>query len=228
MSNSHALEIRHAHVRLSGTEVLHDVSVSVESQSVHCIIGANGAGKSTLLRVMSGDVANHAAFIHDKAMSAVDTKELARFRAVLRPLATPLFPFTVEQFVGMCDVNNTAQLTPDRVVEVLGQCELTTLAERPITQLSSGQRARVHLACALIQDTDVVIADEPEATLDPVARISMWALLASSKRTLVIATHSLNLVRHYATHVTALRDGRVLYSKPIDQVAESELMLAYG
>jgi len=210
------VHIRSASVMRGTTSVLSDVDVHIATGAIHALVGPNGAGKTSLLKAIAGDLTCDYVSISGQELSAVTIKDLAALRAVVRPNHRPQFGYAVRDVVSWSardgEVNN-----------ILETLQISHLANRSILELSSGQLAKVNLACVLVQQSDIIIADEPEAALDPKARIDMWSQLSSSQRTVVVATHALDLVMEFATHVTAIIDGHVSFTKKIGDTSLAEL-----
>ena len=118
-----------------------------------------------------------------------------------------------------------------KVMECLGRVGLENLAERRADALSGGQRQRVALARALMQDPEVMLADEPVASLDPKAGRQvmdlLWEIGRERRMTVVCAIHNLELALEYAERVIGLRDGRLVLDSPADEVDRRELDRLY-
>jgi len=219
-------------VVLNGRTILNDVSFKAHAGDVHCIIGPNGSGKSTLLRVLAGDTRVDGLTYDNFNVSTLTTAQLARHRSVMRPTVRPDFPYSVFDVVswsllGSADSIQDGVVRRGHILEALSQGGIADLAARPVTQLSTGQLTKVNIASVLLQNASIVFADEPEAALDPVARVEAWQLLTSQAFTSVIATHSLDLVMQFATQVTAIKDGHILYSRPKNELTMDELKSTY-
>jgi iron complex transport system ATP-binding protein len=219
-------------VILNEREILNDVSFKANAGEVHCIIGPNGSGKSTLLRVLAGDIKVDGLTYGNVNVPALSTVQLARNRSVLRPTVRPDFPYSVFDVVswsllGSAKANKDGVARREHILETLTQVGIAELASRPVTQLSTGQLTKVNIASVLLQNASIVFADEPEAALDPVARVEAWELLTAQKFTTVIATHSLDLVMQFATHVTAIKSGQILYSRATSDLTIDELKSTY-
>ena len=107
--------------------------------------------------------------------------------------------------------------------------DVLALADRPISQLSGGEQARVLVARALAQESGILIADEPTAGLDPAHALELFAIftrLAAEGRAVVIALHDLTLAARFCHHVVLLVAGRVAASGPTAEVLTPELLSA--
>jgi len=230
------ITLRPTNVTLNGRQILHDVEFEAGAGDVHCIIGPNGSGKSTLLRVLTGDIDVDGLSYDEINVRDLTPSRRAEYRSVLRPSIRPDFPYAAADVVSWSQLRDartdqagiTGSNTESKTVrEALTRVGILDLADRPITQLSTGQLTKVNIASALVQDATIVFADEPEAALDPVARVEAWQLLTSGEFTSVIATHSLDLVLEFATHVTAIHNGRVIYTRPASELTMGDLKAVY-
>ena len=198
----------------------------VASGEVVCVVGPNGAGKSTLLRVLAGLVAPRSGgvVLDGRELRTFSRAELARRIAVVPQVFETLFPFTVHEVVAL---GRTARLplfgraaSADMVAvdRALAELELTALADRPITEISGGERQRAVLAMALAQEGDVLLLDEPTAHLDPAHQLATLRLVRDLARARGLAVaavlHDLNLAATAGTRVVVIDGGRVVVDGP--------------
>src|SRR5699024_7280735 len=169
------LRVARASVLIGNRAILDDVSLRLAPGSVTAIIGPNGAGKSTLLGVCSGALKPHPGSVRigETELRELSVKEAARRRAVMPQDVTVAFPFTVRDVVAMGRTpwGTSAKEDADIVTATLQQCELEEFAEREITSLSGGERARAALARVIAQATpitraSVILLNEPTAAMD--------------------------------------------------------------
>lgn len=201
--------------------VLADASVELHAGEVHVLVGPNGAGKSTLFGVLAGDIAaaSGEVALDGMPLRALPPKELARRRAVLLQHNDVSFPFTVAEVVrmGRAPWRRTPAEDEDdaAVARALELTDLAALADRTVSTLSGGERARTALARVLAQAADVLLLDEPTAALDlrhqeDVLRIARAR--ADAGGTVAIVLHDLNAAMRCADRVTLLAGGRVVAS----------------
>jgi iron complex transport system ATP-binding protein len=222
-------------VRRGGQTILDEVTLSLQPGSFVALVGANGAGKSTLLSVLAGLLAPDAGAVtfEGKSIAALDRRTFARRRAYLPQSPRAEWPISVERLVAL-------GLTPhlpafgglppaftDRIDMVLDQCDLTARRDQPVTTLSGGELGRAMLARALVGDPDVLIADEPLAGLDPRHAIDAANRLrgiADAGKLVIASMHDLTLAARHATHLAALRDGRLVGFGPMAPVLTAPLV----
>ena len=222
-----SVQLDNANVVMSNRTILDNVSFRSEPGSIHCLIGPNGAGKSTLLLVLGADIAAGKLSLSGVDAASVSIPELARIRSFLRSNAKPNFPYSIFDVLSWSISSQGSADRDSLVQQALNAVGMHGMENHKITELSSGQLAKVNIAATILQSADIIFADEPEANLDPVARRQIWELLRDTKKTLVIATHDLEIVKEFATHVTALVGGQMVFSKAVADVTEQEMLEIY-
>ncbi len=209
---------------------LADVSVDVAPGSLTGLLGPNGCGKTTLLKLMCGVLRPHsgALTLDERPLSALTRRELARHVALVPQETHPAFDYTVMEMVlmgrhphlGTFQVEGPADLAIAR--ESLAATGTAHLADRNYMTLSGGEKQRVVIAGALAQATEILLLDEPTASLDLGYQLQVGALLARLNRerkvTMVLATHDLNLAASLCDRLVLLRSGRVLARGPTADV----------
>src|ERR1700726_413306 len=207
-----------------------NASFSVAPGSFVGVIGRSGAGKSTLLRMINrlAPASEGRVLYSGLDVTALRGKQLRQWRARSAMI------FQQFNLVGRLDVltnvlmgrlseipawRSLAQLWPEADVAVamsaLEQFDMASLAPQRADQLSGGQQQRVAIARALVQEPDIILADEPIASLDPRnTRIVMDALLRINKHfgiTVICNLHSLDLARAYCDRLIGMASGRLVF-----------------
>lgn len=224
-------------VRRGGAPILADVGCVLEPGMFVAVVGANGAGKSTLLSVLAGLLKPDAGDVRldGRPLAALPRRELARQRAYLPQSPRAEWPIPVERLVALGLLPQLPAfgglpggLEP-RLTRALEACDLLDRRTQAATTLSGGELARAMLARALIGRPEILIADEPIAGLDPrhaLDGVARLAAFAGEGRLVVAALHDLTLVARHATHVLALRDGRLAAFGPTAQVLTRDMVRA--
>jgi iron complex transport system ATP-binding protein len=207
------------------------------------VVGPNGAGKSTLLRLLAGILQPSAGSVRlgGEGLGGTDLARLPRRAAARRivyiPQHPPLeVPLPVERYLLLA---RYPHLSPGRgpaaddfaaVEAAIAGHDLAALRSRPLDALSGGERQLVQLAAAAVQGGELWLVDEPTSHLDPAHQRAVAARLAAlDGRTLVLATHDLNLAARLAERVVALAAGRVAADGPVATVLAPESLAAlYG
>lgn len=217
-----------------GTEALRDVDLRIARGEAVAIIGANGAGKSTLLSLLAGVMPPTRGSVHI-AGCPVSRQSIARIRRnvgmVFQNPDDQLFMPTVYDDVAFGPLNLGVPLpaVKARVADALAKVGAAELAQRPPYKLSGGQKRSVAIATVLSMLPDILVMDEPSAGLDPCARRSLIALLASLDHTKIIATHDLDLALDCCTRTVLISQGGIVADGPSRQLLRDREMLAvYG
>ena len=208
--------------KAAGAFALHDVSVAVQRGSLTGLLGPNGCGKTTLLRLMAGVLHpdQGTVTLSGRPLRGISRRELARHVAVVPQETHPAFDYSVLEMalMGRHPHLGVFQLEgPEDIAiaqESLAATGTAHLASRPYATLSGGEKQRVVIAGALAQSPEVLLLDEPTASLDLAYQLEVASLLSRLNRdrgvTMVLATHDLNLAASLCDSLVLLRAGRVL------------------
>jgi len=229
------VSVRGASYRVGGTAIVEDVDLEAGEVEFVAVVGPNGAGKTTLLRLIAGDLRPSAGTVSlaGKAPSDLRPQALALLRAVLRPDSGGGIPFTVRTVVALGrhpyrrDPANSAARDAEMVDEALAATEITHLADRVVSTLSTGERTRVTVARVLAQDTPIVLLDEPTTALDIGHQEATMALLhsvARQGRTVIAVLHDVNAAAAYTDRIVVMDRGRVRASGPPAEVLDDALL----
>lgn len=235
-STAPALEAEKVAAGYRDRPVLDGVSLTAKAGELVAVVGPNGAGKSTLVRVLSGTLTPSAGRVRvgGRPLAELDRRGISREIAVVPQESDVAFGFSVRQVVmmGRAPHQSGLLLPSDRdeqaVEEALERCELGALVERPVSELSGGERRRVTIARAFAQDTPVLILDEPAAHLDVrhAAMVGDLAREAVDGRGVacVAVMHDLASAARIADRVVLLIGGRVRADGPPGEVLSSGLL----
>lgn len=215
------LDARDIHVRLGGREVLRGIRLEVRASQIVGIVGPNGAGKSTLLRALAGLIPPSKGDIEldGKPTSELDRRTLGRRVAYLSQDRVVHWPLTVRAVVALGRLPHRSPLASesrkdrDAIERAMVTMDVAGFAERPVTGLSGGEKARVLIARALAQDATFLIADEPTAGLDPAHALALIDHLTAISRDghgIVIATHDLSMAARLCDTVHMLKAGEII------------------
>ncbi|MFN2583082.1 MAG: ABC transporter ATP-binding protein [Candidatus Dormibacteria bacterium] len=205
-----------------GAFTLTDASVEIAPGSLTGLLGPNGCGKTTLLKLLCGVLRPHRGRVlfSDRTLDSMTRRELARHIAVVPQETHPAFDYSVMEMVlmgrhphlGAFQLEGPADF--DAAREALEATGTFHLADRRYMTLSGGEKQRVIIAGALAQATDVLLLDEPTASLDLGYQLDIATLLRRLNRdrrvTMVLATHDLNLAASICQLLVVMRGGRIL------------------
>ena len=221
--------------------VLDRVSVDVERGTILGLLGPNGSGKTTLLRIIAGILKPHAGTVvlDGERVGTFTKRRLAQRIAVVPQETHSTFDFTALDIVlmgryphlGAFELEGADDLAIAH--DALGATGTEALAERSFGTLSGGEKQRVVIASALAQAADILLLDEPTASLDLGYQFEVASLLQRLNRerrtTMIVSTHDLNLAASLCGRVVLLKDGSVLAQGATEAVlTAANIRILYG
>ncbi|WP_022663190.1 metal ABC transporter ATP-binding protein [Paucidesulfovibrio longus] len=222
---------------------MRDVNLTLERGEFLGVIGPNGAGKTTLLTVLNGlgRIVAGEAEVLGLPVTARTARSLRRRIGYVAQLQDfdPLLPMTVRESVltGCYGRVGLLRRVPDaarrRAGELLELVGLDSLAHRPLGHLSGGERQRAAIARALLQEPEMLLLDEPTASLDWQAQRGILGLIRTVHErfglTSLIVTHDLNTLPDVCTRIACMKSGRLERVDLPERIADPELLGAlYG
>ncbi|WP_374630719.1 phosphonate ABC transporter ATP-binding protein [Ferrovibrio sp.] len=250
---STAIEITHLSKTFgTGKRALDDVTLRIRPGEMVALIGASGSGKSTLLRHIAGLVPSDRDQRAQVAVNGRMVQQQGRIGRGIRETRAGIgFVFQQFNLVGRMRVLTNVMagdlgrmplwrsllgLFTDEQrragVRALARVGIAQCAFQRASTLSGGQQQRAAIARALVQGAQVILADEPIASLDPESSRRVMATLADINRsdnvTVVVSLHQVDFALKYCRRVVALRDGRVMFDGAAEQVSADMLRGIYG
>jgi cobalt/nickel transport system ATP-binding protein len=213
---------------------LNDINLKIEQGEFIGILGANGSGKTTLLKQINRLLKPNKGSVLFKGKDTLLMSKNEFFTKVCMVFQDPndqLFAPTVALDIafGPTNMGLSKDEVKKRVKEALSQVEMTEFSERPIHTLSLGEKKRICLAGVLAMKPEVILLDEPTAGLDPMGVSAIMHLLKrinkEQGKTLIMATHSVDLVPLFIDRVFILTKGKIIRKgKPEVIFSESEIV----
>lgn len=207
-------------VSLGGNPILRSVSFEARAGEIGGLIGPNGAGKSTLLRALAGLIPPDSGDVRveDTSLRTLNSSQRAR-RIAFMPQHDASHPFTAIETVLMGRYAHLGRFElegrRDREIALNAMARTDTLQfeDRQLDRLSGGERQRVILARALAQQANVILLDEPSASLDLRHRLSIMETLQQEATdrnvAVVVALHDVSLAGRYCDRLSLLSDGQI-------------------
>jgi phosphonate transport system ATP-binding protein len=233
-----------------GTVALKNVSFEVQEGDFLIVIGLSGSGKSTLLRCINRliDPTEGEIIWNDLDLAKLQGEELRKARrrigmifqhfnlvkrsSVLSNVLSGRLGYA-PTFQSM--LHRFSDLDMEKAWGSLSRLGIEDQARKRADELSGGQQQRVGIARALMQNPEIILADEPVASLDPVLAHSILQHLerlnVEDKLTIICSLHYLDLVQRYSTRVIGLRDGEIVYQGTRDDIramSDAEFKDIYG
>ncbi|MDQ2074670.1 ABC transporter ATP-binding protein [Haloarcula sp. H-GB4] len=194
--------------RYDDTVALDDVSIDVDSGEIFALVGPNGAGKTTLVGALTGTTTpdSGSVSIFGKSPTRVENSRVGLLPQSFTPPERLTARELVTYYQGLYD-------DPRRVDDVLAAVGMESADDTWYTNLSGGQKRRVCVGIALINDPDLLFLDEPTTGIDPTGRQSLWSLiadLAAGGTTIFLTTHYMKEAQQLADRVALLDDGMLV------------------
>ena len=217
MAAEPAIAVRDLLVRRGGVDVLHRISLEVRAGTVTGLLGPSGCGKSTLMRAIVGVQIVASGTVTVLGEPAGSRSLRSRVGYVTQAPSVYGDLSVRENLRYFAAVLGTA---PERVDAVIATVGMDAFAGRVVGSLSGGQRARVSLATALLNEPPLLVLDEPTVGLDPLLRRDLWetfAGLAEAGTTLLVSSHVMDEADR-CSHLLLMRDGHILAAQTPDEL----------
>lgn len=224
-----------------GVEVLKGLSISLRKERMVGLLGANGAGKSTLLKILTGilNPKSGRLLYGGKELTRLDKREIAKRIAYIPQDSTFGFPFSVQEVVLMGRAPYVGRFEFEREIDLqiaisaMETVGISHLKDRPITEISGGEKQLASLARALAQEPEVMVLDEPATFLDVKHKTRIMKLLRSLKSergiSVIAATHDVFSALFYFDEIIMLKDGGIFAEGSVEEVLKQEVLTAvYG
>ena len=226
------LDISSLSFNFGSKNILADINISIKDNGIVGIIGPNGSGKSTLLKCIyrvlkpkTGTI-----FIDGKNINDYQFKETAKKMAVVAQHNDTHFDFNVLEMVLIGRSPHKKFMERDSAEDIelaykaLEQVNMKDFADRNFSSLSGGEKQRIILARALVQNTDCLILDEPTNHLDIKHQLHFMSLAKDLKITVISAIHDLNIAAMYCNKIYALKGGQIIAAGSVNEVITEEVI----
>ncbi|SDC39963.1 iron complex transport system ATP-binding protein [Terribacillus halophilus] len=219
-----------------GDRVTLQASLEIPEGKITGIIGPNGSGKSTLLHSISNLLKLSSGKVEIKGhdVQTLKRKELAKQVTLLKQSELMPMDFLVQDIVqfGRLPYQNNWQKESSEGNQLIDwameECRISHLADRQVDTLSGGERQRVLIAMALVQQTDILLLDEPTTYLDVAHQLDLLHLLQRLHKnhgiSIVLVLHDLNQAMQYCDHLVVMRKGAIYQTGEPEHIVTSELL----
>lgn len=224
------IELKAVKKSLGGVEILKGISFALPSNSVSGLLGPNGAGKSTTLKCISSLLTPDSGEIF---LDGGIRPEKSRASIGYLPESPPLYPElkVIEQLrIAGALYGLSGRELATQVERVLSLCQLSTVTEKLIANLSKGFQQRLGIAQAIIHSPKILILDEPTSGLDPIQLTEIRALIKTlaQEATVVLSSHILHEVVELCQKVVLILNGEVAWEGECSDVKELEARFVGG
>lgn len=219
---------------LKDKPILKDITFHAKENDSIGIIGANGVGKSTLLKLLVGLNVDFSGSIRVEEIP-LERKTLSKIREkigyVFQDSDNQLFMTTVYQDVAFGPENYglPKDEVEKRVEDALNKVKIPYLIDKPVYQLSGGEKKLVAIATILSMNPDIILMDEPSVSLDPKNRRNLINILNEFDHLKIISSHDLDFIWDTTSRVILMSEGRIVADGPTEEILRDEALLdRYG
>jgi ABC-2 type transport system ATP-binding protein len=232
-TSSHVIDTQGLSKAFNGTQALKALNLQVRSHSIFGFLGPNGAGKTTTIKILLGLIRPTGGRATVFGLDTVKDSVHVRARVGYLPQEPRFYDYlTARQtlrFAARFFFQGPAQAIEDRVDEMLKLVDLTSKADRPIRTFSGGERQRLGIAQAQVNHPDLLILDEPAASLDPLGRRDVLEVMSRlcERTTIFYSTHILDDVQRVSDTVAILNKGELVAQGEIEELLAGSDMAVY-
>ncbi|MGE5674432.1 MAG: ABC transporter ATP-binding protein [Mycobacterium leprae] len=217
-----AIEVKDLIKRYGDQTAVDGISFTVQAGEVYGMLGPNGAGKTTTVECVEGLRRPDAGSIRVLGLDPQQDARAIKARLGVQLQSTGLFPkLTVREIIDLYATFFPRAVPTEQLMDLVG---LRAKAKSMTTQLSGGQRQKLTLALALVNDPEILFLDEPTTAMDPAARREVWGLVESLKargKTIILTTHYMEEAATLCDRVAVVDRGRIIAEgRPDDLVRQ--------
>ena len=215
--NNISIEIKNLHKRYNNIEAVKNINFTINKGSIVGLLGPNGCGKTTTIGMMLGLIkpSSGTVFINGQNIESEKnrTKILEKMNFISPYVELPK-KLTVEENLKVYGKMYGVKNLKDKISDLMKQLNLSEFKTRKTGELSSGQKNRVSLAKALINDPEILLLDEPTASLDPdvgdYIRTYIESFASKKGTTILLASHNMNEVERLCNEVMMMKNGEII------------------
>jgi ABC-2 type transport system ATP-binding protein len=220
------IEVKNINKQYGNTEAVKNLNFKINKGSIVGLLGPNGCGKSTTIGMMLGLIkpTSGEVIINNKNIESNRTNILQKMNFISPYIELPK-KLTIEENLKVYGRMYGVKNLKDKIFQLMEKLNLSEFKKRKTGELSSGQKNRVSLAKALINEPEILLLDEPTASLDPdvgdYVRSIIEDFSSDNTKTILIASHNMNEVERLCDEVMMMKDGEVIdKGKSLDLVTK--------
>ena len=217
------IEVSHVSRNFGDFRAVNDVSFSIPTGQIVGLLGPNGAGKTTTMRMITGFLSPSSGTVKIDGIDICENPVEAKKKIGYMPESAPLYgEMIVEDYLRyIADIYG--QNPDEKVPALCKECGLKEVMSKNISELSRGNRQRVALAHALMNDPEILILDEPTSGLDPNQVEDVRSIIREigKTRTVIVSTHILSEVETICSRAIIISGGKLVADSSIEELKNS-------
>ena len=223
------LKIKNIAFKYDKNDVLNNINADIINNSIISIIGNNGAGKSSILKIILKIITQNSGeiFIDEQLNKNINSNKYAEIFSYVPQENGYFDDFTVYDTImdGRYIYNNIEE-NRDVVSNAIIMCDLSEIVERKMNEISGGERRRVLIARAIVQDSEFILMDEPFSNLDLLHQKNISKIIVdlnkNLKKGIIMVVHDINLALNMSDYIIAIKDGTIFQFDLPEKVINSE------
>ena len=217
------IEVSHVSRNFGDFRAVNDVSFSIPTGQIVGLLGPNGAGKTTTMRMITGFLSPTSGTVKIDGIDICENPVEAKNKIGYMPESAPLYGEMIVEDYLYYIANMYGQNPKEKVPALCAECGLKEVMSKNISELSRGNRQRVALAHALMNDPEILILDEPTSGLDPNQVEDVRAIIREigKTRTVIVSTHILSEVETLCSRAIIISGGKLVADSSIENLKNS-------
>ena len=217
------IEVSHVSRNFGNFRAVNDVSFSIPTGQIVGLLGPNGAGKTTTMRMITGFLEPTSGTVTIDGIDICENPVEAKKKIGYMPESAPLYGEMIVEDYLVYIAKIYGQNPEEKVPALCAECGLKEVMSKNISELSRGNRQRVALAHALMNDPEILILDEPTSGLDPNQVEDVRAIIREigKTRTVIVSTHILSEVETICSRAIIISGGKLVADSSIEELKNS-------
>ncbi len=217
------IEVSHVSRNFGDFRAVNDVSFSIPTGQIVGLLGPNGAGKTTTMRMITGFLSPSSGTVKIDGIDINENPVEAKKKIGYMPESAPLYGEMIVEDYLVYIAKIYGQNPEEKVPALCAECGLKEVMSKNISELSRGNRQRVALAHALMNDPEILILDEPTSGLDPNQVEDVRAIIREigKTRTVIVSTHILSEVETICSRAIIISGGKLVADSSIEELKNS-------
>lgn len=217
------IEVSHVSRNFGDFRAVNDVSFSIPTGQIVGLLGPNGAGKTTTMRMITGFLSPSSGTVKIDGIDINENPVEAKRKIGYMPESAPLYGEMIVEDYLVYIAKIYGQNPEEKVPALCAECGLKEVMSKNISELSRGNRQRVALAHALMNDPEILILDEPTSGLDPNQVEDVRAIIREigKTRTVIVSTHILSEVETICSRAIIISGGKLVADSSIEELKNS-------